>query len=72
MPSGRVQKIIAERDFAFVAGEDGSSWFFHRNAVQGSVLLDRLVRGGHPGLEIEESRAGLRSGRVHFEGGAAQ
>ena len=45
MASGTVKKVVADRGFGFITGEDGKDYFFHRDGVSESVDFDRLVGG---------------------------
>jgi CspA family cold shock protein len=38
MQSGTIKRLVAERGFGFIAGEDGKEYFFHRSEVEGAFL----------------------------------
>ena len=42
MAEGTIKKIVADRGFGFISGEDGKEYFFHRSAI---ANFDAL-RGG--------------------------
>ena len=61
MAEGTIKKIVPDRGFGFISGEDGKEYFFHRSAVQDFDLL----RGGERvTFEYEPSPKGPRAGRV--------
>lgn len=33
---GVVKRVVAERGFGFIQGQDGADYFFHRSAVEGA------------------------------------
>jgi CspA family cold shock protein len=39
---GTVRKLVREKGFGFLAGEDGTDYFFYRDAVEG---FDTLAEG---------------------------
>ena len=39
MPQGRVKKLIADKGFGFIEGENGEL-FFHHSALQGARIED--------------------------------
>jgi len=61
MPNGTVKKVISERGFGFITGEDGKDYFFHRDGLSASVDFDRLVGGEPVAFEIESSPTGPRA-----------
>ncbi len=61
MPNGTVKKVISERGFGFITGEDGKDYFFHRDGLSASVDFDRLVGGEPVAFEIESSPKGPRA-----------
>lgn len=61
MPTGTIKKLVSDRGFGFVSGEDGKDYFFHRSATP---EFDRLVGGEQVTFEIEASPKGPRAGKV--------
>ena len=41
--TGKISRVVAERGFGFITGEDGQDYFFHRRAFDRD--LDPLVQG---------------------------
>jgi len=64
MATGRVKKVVSDRGFGFITGEDGKDYFFHRDALDPSLDCDRLVGGETVNFEIESSPRGPRAGKV--------
>src|SRR6266516_2939316 len=64
MATGTMKKIISDRGFGFITGEDGKDYFFHRDGLDRSLEFDRLVGGEKVNFEIESSPRGPRAGKV--------
>ena len=65
MTTGTIKKVVADRGFGFITGEDGKDYFFHRNGLQLSLDFDRLAGGEPVEFDIEQSPKGPRANRVH-------
>ena len=63
MAEGTIKKIVADRGFGFISGEDGKEYFFHRSAI---ANFDALRGGERVQFEIEPSPKGPRAGRVRL------
>jgi CspA family cold shock protein len=64
MANGTVKRVISERGFGFIVGEDGKEYFFHRDGLTSSVDFDRLVGGEKVSFETETGPKGDRAVRV--------
>ena len=64
MTNGTIKRVISERGFGFIGGEDGKEYFFHRNELSSSMDFDRLVGGESVAFEVEQSPKGARAVRV--------
>lgn len=64
MTSGTIKRVISERGFGFIAGPDGTEYFFHRNGLAPSVDFDRLVGGELVSFEVEAGPKGPRAVQV--------
>jgi CspA family cold shock protein len=62
--NGTVKRVISERGFGFIVGEDGKEYFFHRDGLSSSVDFDRLVGGEKVSFETESGPKGERAVRV--------
>ena len=47
MTTGTVKKVVADRGFGFITGEDGKDYFFHRDSLQAPLSFD--VQSGPKG-----------------------
>jgi CspA family cold shock protein len=66
--TGTVKRVISDRGFGFIGGEDGKEYFFHRNEVDSSLDFDRLAGGESVSFEIEASPKGPRAVKVTAAG----
>ena len=64
MTNGTVKRVISERGFGFIVGEDGKEYFFHRDGLSSSVDFDRLVGGEKVSFDTESGPKGERAVRV--------
>jgi cold shock CspA family protein/ribosome-associated translation inhibitor RaiA len=68
MPSpsglGIVDRVFPDRGYGFILTDAGDKVYFHRNAVHGGVVFERLVEGDRVALEIEAGREGLQATTV--------
>ena len=64
MTHGSVRKLIADRGYGFITGDDGRDYFFHRGGVEEPLDFDRLAVGARVAFEIEASPKGLRAVQV--------
>ena len=51
MTQGTIKRLVEERGFGFLAGDDGKEYFFHRSAVEGP--FEELREGDPVGFEPE-------------------
>ena len=61
MATGTIKRIVADRGFGFIAGEDGNEYFFHRNSVEN---FDALRGDESVTFEVEDSAKGPRANQV--------
>ena len=64
MANGTVKRVISDRGFGFIGGEDGKEYFFHRNEVAESLNFDQLAGGEAVSFDVEASPKGPRAVRV--------
>ena len=64
MANGSIKKVVADRGFGFITGEDGKDYFFHRDGLASSLDFDRLVGGEKVQFDIEASPKGDRAKNV--------
>lgn len=68
MPSGprvkgRIKKLVRERGFGFVRGDDGKEVFFHRSGL-GATDYDSLAEGDVVEYVVQEGPRGARAENV--------
>ena len=64
MATGTIKKVVADRGFGFITGEDGKDYFFHRDGLTSTLNFDRLNGGEKVEFEIEQSPKGSRARNV--------
>jgi cold shock protein len=62
--TGTIKKVVSDRGFGFISGDDAKEYFFHRNSLESSLDFDRLSGGEKVEFEIEQSPKGPRAARV--------
>jgi len=61
MTTGSIKRLVQDRGFGFIAGDDGQEYFFHRGGLDSSLEFDRLTGGERVSFDIERSEKGLRA-----------
>jgi CspA family cold shock protein len=64
MANGTIKKVVSDRGFGFITGDDGKDYFFHRDGLSGSLDFDRLSGGEKVSFDIEQSPKGPRAKNV--------
>ncbi len=64
MAIGTVKKVVSDRGFGFISGEDGKDYFFHRDALASSLDFDRMATGDRVEFEFQSSERGPRAVNV--------
>jgi len=62
---GRIKNVNTDKGFGFIRGENGTEYFFHRSAMQGTKFED-LQRGSEVEFTEAESDRGPRAEEVSF------
>ncbi|NNL66383.1 MAG: cold shock domain-containing protein [Myxococcales bacterium] len=60
---GRIKKMVRDRGFGFIRGEDGKEVFFHRSGLGGSEY-DTLNEGDNVEYVVQEGPRGPRAEHV--------
>ena len=60
---GRIKKLVRERGFGFVRGDDGKEVFFHRSGL-GATDYDSLSEGDAVEYVVQEGPRGARAENV--------
>ncbi len=64
MATGTVKKVVADRGFGFITGDDGKDYFFHRDSLEGTIQFERLVGGEKVEFDAQSSPRGPRAVNV--------
>ena len=64
---GKINRLIRDRGFGFIAAEDGKDVFFHRTALVG-VDFDALTEGTSVEFDPESGPKGPQAVNVRVEG----
>src|SRR6202035_861966 len=51
--NGTIKRLVMDRGFGFLSGEDGKEYFFHRSSVEGS--FEGLQEGQKVSFDVEAS-----------------
>jgi len=70
MAKGTVKRLVRERGFGFILGEDGVELFFHRSALPGTGF-DALAEGQAVEFDVERGDKGPRAANVKVGSPAA-
>lgn len=60
MAKGTIRRLMRDRGYGFITGEDEKDIFFHRTALRG-LRFDLLREGQSVEFEVEESSRGPRA-----------
>ncbi len=61
--TGRIKKMVRDRGFGFIRGDDGKEVFFHRSGLN-ATEYDSLEEGAYVEYQISESPRGPRAENV--------
>ncbi len=64
MATGTIKRLISDRGFGFIGGDDGKEYFFHRDAVEEPLVFERLGAGEKVEFEVTSGPKGPRAARV--------
>ncbi|HEX9426346.1 MAG TPA: cold shock domain-containing protein [Candidatus Polarisedimenticolia bacterium] len=63
MARGTIAKVVRDRGFGFIRGNDGRDIFFHRSGLV-NLNFDDLEQGVSVDFEVEKGAKGLRAANV--------
>jgi CspA family cold shock protein len=63
MATGTVKKLVRERGFGFILGQDGTELFFHKSALLGGGF-DALAEGQAVEFDVERGDKGPRAAHL--------
>jgi len=61
---GTIKKLVADRGFGFITGEDGADYFFHRDDLREGLDLTHLKAGDVVSFEAASRPKGPRAVEV--------
>jgi CspA family cold shock protein len=61
--TGKIARVVQDKGFGFISGDDGQDYFFHRSAVQ-DAEFDHLTAGTRVSFEASHGPKGLRAEAV--------
>jgi len=65
MARGTIAKLVRDRGFGFIRGNDGKDVFFHRSGLS-NLNYDELEQGTTVDFEVENTPKGLRANRIRL------
>jgi len=63
--TGKIKKLVRDRGFGFIAGEDGKEVFFHQSGLV-EATFDGLNEDQAVTYDVEKSDKGPRAVNVHL------
>jgi CspA family cold shock protein len=63
MATGTIKRLVRERGFGFIMGQDGTELFFHRSALSGEGF-DSLSEGQAVEFDVEKGNKGPRAANM--------
>jgi CspA family cold shock protein len=64
MASGTIKKLVPDRGFGFITGEDGKDYFFHRDGLDRQLDFDGLRGGERVEFDLQSNPRGPRAVNV--------
>lgn len=64
MATGTIKKIVADRGFGFITGDDGKDDSFHRDSLVPPLGFERIRGAEAVTYEVEEGPKGPRASKV--------
>jgi CspA family cold shock protein len=61
--NGTIKRLVQDRGFGFIAAENGSEYFFHREQLRG-LDFDALTQGERVSFDTQEGPKGPRAVNV--------
>ena len=63
MATGTIKRLVRERGFGYIQGNDGVELFFHRSALQGEGF-DTLAEGQAVEFDVQSGDKGPRAANM--------
>jgi len=62
--NGTISKVISDKGFGFIQGEDGQEYFLHPSAVRDGSVFEQLREGQTVDFDASRGDKGLRAENV--------
>jgi CspA family cold shock protein len=69
MATGTIKKVVSDRGFGFITGEDGKDYFFHRDGLAESLPFYAITGGERVEFDLQASDRGPRAVNVRQAAG---
>lgn len=66
--TGKIARLMRDKGFGFITGEDGSDYFFHQSALAGGALFEQLRDGSPVTFDVGQGPKGPRAENVRVVG----
>jgi cold shock protein len=64
---GQIVRVVVEKGFGFIRGEDGQEYFMHRSAIRDGSVFEQLRDGQPVTFDAGRGDKGLRAENVRLE-----
>jgi CspA family cold shock protein len=64
--NGKISRLLIDKGFGFIAGDDGQEYFMHRSAIHGQVF-EQVREGQAVTFDAGRGEKGLRAENVRVE-----
>jgi CspA family cold shock protein len=64
--NGKISRVLADKGFGFIKGEDSQEYFMHRTAVRDGSVFEQLRDGQPVTFDIGEGEKGPRAENVRL------
>lgn len=65
--TGKIIRVIVDKNFGFILGEDGKEYFFHKSEVQNETAFNKRLEGLPCNFEEGQSTKGPRAESVYID-----
>ena len=64
--NGTISKVLADKGFGFIKGEDGQEYFMHRTALKDGSIFEQVREGQPVTFDSGKGEKGLRAENVRL------
>jgi len=65
--NGKICRVLVDKNFGFIAAEDGNEYFFHKSSLQNERSFTQRLVGLDVTFEDTDTSKGLRAEQVFLE-----